>query len=502
MVLDLKNLRREIDIDRQTENSSPQEVSSVAILPFRNLTNDSAVSFYEFSLADAVITELVRLRSLVVRPSSAIARYLENPKDPIEAGRELKVNAVLAASFMHTPGRIRVTAQLIDVTKGDVLWGDRIDSSASDIITVQDMIAQRIVDGLNLQLSPDEHVDLAGHATANASAYEEYLRGRDRIGRYIYHTVANEDIEAALTHFQRAIEIDSEFALAHCALGGCHVQRILKGAGRSDDSSRAQDALHRGLALDPGIVEARVYMVFVHLLRGEKQKGRTEIAELRREAPNNPTVHFVSGVLYRLDGEYEKALRSYDRLLLLNPGERIVVGYNRARISMYQGRYDDALIELDQVRALEPHHPLMRSIRAQILFYRGDAARAVDLLQDVLLRNPEIAGIRPLLAQALSAMGKHEAARAQFSDRVKEAAAADHDIPYWLASAYVMEGERDEALEWLARAINLGNENLPWFVFNPVWQPLHDDPRFKELMHQLDAGRVQRKIIDTGADRQ
>jgi serine/threonine protein kinase/Flp pilus assembly protein TadD len=496
LVLDLKTLRREIDIDRQDERTSRREVSSVAILPFRNLTNDSAVSFYEFSLADAVITELVRLRSLVVRPSSAIAKYLENPKDPIEAGRELRVTAVLAASFLHAPGRVRVTAQLLDVASGEVLWGDRIDSHASDIIAIQDIIARHIVDGLNLQLSSDERVDLAGHATANASAYEEYLRGRDRIGRYIYHTVANEDIVAAITHFQRAIEIDSAFALAHCALGSAYMQRILKGAGGSDDLSRAQDAFNKGLALDPGIVEARVHMVFVHLSRGEKHKSRIQVAELRREAPNNPTVHFASAVLYRLDGEYEKALSSFARVLRLNPGERIVVTYGRARISMYQGCYDDALLELDQMAATEPYHPLLMTIRAQVLFHRGDAASAVDLLHDVLLRHPEIDGVRPLLAQALSAMGKHEAAQAQFSERVKEVAAVDHDIPYWLASAYVMEGERDKALEWLARAINLGNENLPWFVSNPVWQPMHDDPRFKELMDQLATARMQRKLIE------
>src|SRR5438132_2666333 len=128
LVLDLKNLRREIESRSETERFVQQEVRSVAILPFRNLTNDPAVSFYEFSLADAVITELVRLRSLVVRPSSAVARYLGHSKDPLDAGRELKVDAVLAASFLHAPGRVRVTAQLLDVSSGNILWGDRIDS--------------------------------------------------------------------------------------------------------------------------------------------------------------------------------------------------------------------------------------------------------------------------------------------------------------------------------------------------------------------------------------
>lgn len=497
LMLDLKNLRHELESGIQSGPIIQKEVSSVAILPFRNLTNDSTVSFYEFSLADAVITELVRLRSLVVRPSSAIARYLGQSKDPIEAGRELKVNAVVAASFLHAASKVRVTVQLLDVTSGEVLWGDRIDSDASDIIAVQDIIAQRIVEGLQLKLGSDEHIDLAGHATANAAAYEEYLRGRDRVGRYIYHTVANEDIEAAIRHFQRAIELDPKFALAHCALGGCHIQRVLKGSGTFDDLSQAREAFERGLALDPRILEARVYMVFISLAQGEKQKARMQIADLRLEAPNNASVHFVSGVLYRLDGEYDKAIQSFDRALRLNPGEGVVISWSRARIVMYQGRYDDALLELDRGAAIEPHHSLLRAIWAQVLLLRGDPAGARDMLQEILVNHPDMDGVRPLLAQCLSAMGEHEAARAQLTDRVKLVALADHDVPYWIASAYAMEGETDEAFKWLEKTISLGNENLPWFKSNPAWQPLHDDPRFIEIMHRLEVAREQRKLVET-----
>jgi serine/threonine-protein kinase len=472
-------------------------VSSVAILPFRNLTNDSSVSFYEFSLADAVITELVRLRSLVVRPSSAITKYLGHAKDPREIGHELKVNAVLAASFLHAAPRVRVTAQLIDVLSGDVIWGDRIDSDASDIITVQDIIAQRIVEGLHLKLGSDEQINLAAHASANAAAYEEYLRGRDRVGRYIYHTLANEDIEAAIEHFSRAIELDPNFALAHCALGSCYMQRLQKGAGKSDDLSRAQAALDKGLALDPGIVEARVFKAFVHLFRGEKQVARMLMATLRGEAPHNPSVHFVSAVLYRLDGDYERSLQSIDRTLSLNPADRLMACWNRARIFMYQGRYDEAMVNLDVGVTIEPNHPLLKAFRAQVLHLRGNPEAAIELLSEVLLDHPEIDGIRPLLAMSLSASGEHEAARAQFTDRVKQVARADHDISYWLASAYAMEGDSDEAFAWLKEAIRLGNENLPWFESNPTWKPLHDDPRFNEIMSQVKVAREQRKLIDT-----
>jgi serine/threonine-protein kinase len=98
---------------------------------------------------------------------------------------------------------------------------------------------------------------------------------------------------------------------------------------------------------------------------------------------------------------------------------------------------------------------------------------------------------------SLSALGEHEAARAQFTDRVKQIARADHDISYWLASAYAMEGNREEAFDWLATAIRLGNENLPWFRTNPAWKPLHEDPRFKEIMNQLEVARERRKLLDS-----
>ena len=180
------------------------ERKSVAILPFKNLSNDPQSSFYEFSLADAVITELARVRSLVVRPSSEIVKYQGVQVDPRQAGREMSVAAVLSAGFLRAGDRIRVTAQLVDVDSGDLLWSDRIDADATDIINVQDTITQEICDGLRLELTSDEKVWLEQPKTANAEAYEEYLRGRDCMGRYVYHTIARKDVDEAIEHFQRA----------------------------------------------------------------------------------------------------------------------------------------------------------------------------------------------------------------------------------------------------------------------------------------------------------
>jgi serine/threonine-protein kinase len=462
-----------------------REKKSIAILPFKNLNNDPASSFYEFSLADAVITELARIRSLVVRPSSVIAKYQGQNVDPRDVGRELNVTAVLATGFLRVGERFRVTAQLLDVATGDMLWSDRIDAAAADIIAVQDTIAQRIVDGLRLELSPDEQAALAQPTTVNAAAYEEYLRGRDLFSRFIFRSVAPEDCDAAISHFNRAIELDPEFALAYDGLGASYVNHVHKGLGGAEDYERAEVAFNKALELDPDLIEARMLMVFVYLWRGEKQKARDEVSQMRRQAPNEAVVHFVKATLHRLDGEYDRALRSYDKLVRLDPAAHVVVSYNRALIFIFRGQPDEAMRELDQATAIEPNNPLLKTFRALTLYYQGETDQATAILRDVVQRNPTMHGVRPFLAMCLSAQGHHDQARAEITDAVKRNAEVDADIAYSLGSVYALENEPDTAFEWLQRSVSLGNENRPCFEHDPNLASLRDDPRFKELIVRI-----------------
>ncbi len=472
--------------DTPATSLGDRERKSIAILPFRNVSNDPQSSFYEFSLADAVITELARVRALVVRPSSEIVKYQNIQVDPRQAGREMSVSAVLSAGFLRAGDRIRVTAQLVDVNSGDLLWSDRIDADATDIINVQDTITQEICDGLRLELTSDEKDRLERGKTANAEAYEEYLRGRDCMGRFIYHSIARKDIDEAIEHFERAAYLDPSFALALSALGSAYANRVIKGLGETGDHASAQEAFDKALALDPHLLEARMHMVLIYLSRGEKKKARDAADQLRREAPNDVGVHFVRGVLARLDGDYEKALRSYERMARLNPAERVVASYNRARIFRYQGRYDEAFAELDQGAALEPDHPLIKTFRARTLYYHGEPVKAAEILEQVLEQQPQLDGIRPIYATFLSALGFSDEARAQLTDEVKKTADTDHDVAYWLASAYAMEGERDEALKWLRRAIALGNENKQWFEQDKNWDSLRDDPEYQRIIGSIN----------------
>ncbi|HEX8370389.1 MAG TPA: protein kinase [Pyrinomonadaceae bacterium] len=462
------------------------EKKSVAILPFKNLSGDPASQFYEFSLADAVITELAQLKSLIVRPSSVIAKYQGMEVDPREAGRDLRVHAVLSAGFMRSGNKMRVTAQLLDVLTGDILWSDRIDAESDDILALQDMIGHRILEGLELELSPKELARLGRRPTENAGAYEEFLRGRDNFGRFIFRTVSMEDCEAAIANFRRAIELDPHFALAYSGLGACYANRVFKGIGDPEDYTYAESAFSKAFMYDPNVTEARVLMVLIYLSRGEKKKARAEINLLKEQFPNDAPLYFVKGTMHRLDGEYDAALKSWDKLTRLDPAARVVASYNKARIYIYQRQYDKAIKELNEGAKSEPSHPLVKIFRACALFYGGNVAEGVEMLGQVLDDNPQMEGIRSLYALFLAKQKRFDEARAQLTEEARGLAKADHDMAFWMASAYSQLGEIDEAFKWLERAIKLGNENRPWFETDDMLAPMREDARFAELMQKID----------------
>ncbi len=363
--------------------STGQEKKSVAILPFQNLGNDPAASFYEFALADAVITELAQIRSIIVRPSSVIAKYHGKEIDPRDAGRELRVHAVLSAGFLRGGDKLRVTAQLLDVVSGDILWSDRIDAEGSDIIALQDSIAQRILEGLRLELTDIEQEKLQRRATDNAEAWEEYLRGRDNFGRFIFRTLDIEDCNAVIQNFKRAIELDSHFALAYSGLGACYANRFFKGMGESEDYTLAETAFTKAFFYDPNVVEARMLMAMIYMARGEKKKARSEVEILQKQFPNDAVLYFVKGVVHRLDGEYEESLKAFEKLARLDPAARAVSAYNSSRIYIYKGDYVSAIREIEKGEKVEPNHPMLKIFRSGVYYYQGKFDEAIDLISGV-----------------------------------------------------------------------------------------------------------------------
>jgi len=226
-------------------------------------------------------------------------------------------------------------------------------------------------------------------------------------------------------------------------------------------------------------------MVMIYLARDEKATARAEVKQLQEEFPNEAPIYFVKGVVHRLDGEYEESLKSFQKLARLDPAAQAVSSYNRARIFTYLGEYDKALKELDKGAKAEPNHPLIKVFRSNALFHKGDVEEAVEIITNVLEKNPKMDGIRPMLAIYLAKQGKQEEARAQLTPDALSLSKADHDMAYWLGSAYALLGEKEEALIWLERAVKLGYENKPWFEKDKTLDSIRDDERFKSLVENI-----------------
>jgi serine/threonine-protein kinase len=457
---------------------------TLAVLPFRNLAGNPEAAFYEFSLADGVITELANVKSMVVRPSAYVAQYVGQNVDPRQVGEEQAASLVLAGAFIKAPGRLRVTAQLIETVTGEILWSDKIDLADRELLDVQDEIAERLLAGLKLRLTPEEQQKIERPLTHSPEAYEFHLRGRDALFRYILRTHDETDLDQAVKMTHEAIGLDPDFARAHATLGRCYVL-YAQGWGGSENYVLAERSLKHALAIDPTLVNARLHMVHVDLHNGDKDRAHARVEELLKEAPDDPSVLFVAAMIHRLDGLYDKALRLYDRLLELNPRDVVVVAFNKARVYTHQGRFEEAVAEIEKGRAAEPEHPLLKTFLAVALFNQGMVDDAQTLVEEVLRQNPHFEGVLPLLAWCLSARGQHEQARALVTDRVRDVATADHDIAFWLASFYAMEGMADEAVEWVRLAVQIGNENYPLFAGSHKLDSLRTDPRFLELLEEL-----------------
>jgi len=458
---------------------------AIAILPFKNLSGNPENDFYSFSLADSVITELAQLRDLVVRPSSFIIQYQNKDVDPRIVGTQLHVDAVLIGGYIKAGDRFRVTPQLIDVGSGEILWSEKIDVDAKDIIGVQDTISKKIVEGLRVRTSSREQARLVKAPTENPDSYEHYLKGRTALYKFITQTLDPHDLKAAIELFEKAVELDPAFALAHSGLGVCYLNYALKGMGGVENYRKARESFDRALELDSKLVEPRVRMIYIYLLEGNADVARQEVRRLRQRAPNEASVYSSAAYVYRLSGQYDKAIEAWDTFIKISPTDVVFASYNRARIYIYTGEYDRAQAEIRKGQAFEANHPLLKVYGAVIDFYRGDLDKATAALEDVMAKNPDLHSYKIFLAYCYRSRGERDRAFALIDESVIASGMADQDTAYRLATLNALDSNVDQSVEWLERAISMGNENYPWFAVNPCWKTLRDEQRVNRLLEEL-----------------
>jgi TolB-like protein len=202
---------------RPTPTETGIGVKSIAVIPFKPLKAEESQEYLGLGIADTLITKLSNVRQFVVRPTSAVLKYAGPGHDPLAAGREQRVDAVLEGSLQWLGEKIRVTVRLLKVQDGTPLWAYQCDEQCTDIFAVQDVISAQVAQALVLRLTTEESKLLTKHYTENPEAYQAYVKGR-----YFWNKRTSEGLKKAIEYFQQAIEKDPRYALAYCGLADCY----------------------------------------------------------------------------------------------------------------------------------------------------------------------------------------------------------------------------------------------------------------------------------------
>ena len=269
---------------RQTAQSiSALTVRRLAILPFQNLNHDPNSDFLGFSLADAVITKLGYLSTLRVRPSSSVQKYRGQMIDIAKVAAELNVDTLLTGTFIREGEDLRVTSQLIDVKSQNILWKDSFDMKYDRLRSVQDTVAQQIIKGLELQLTPSEAAQMKRDEPVNPVAYEYYLRGVDLYSRG--------DLLPAIKMLEASTQIDPNYALTWAHLGSGYSAEASLQLGGRDRYRKAQAAFEKSLSLQPDQIEPQIYMANLLTDTGKVEQAVPLLRRALQTNPNHAEVH-------------------------------------------------------------------------------------------------------------------------------------------------------------------------------------------------------------------
>jgi eukaryotic-like serine/threonine-protein kinase len=457
--------------------------NTVAVLPFKDLSQPPAAPYYGFALADAVAGKLARLPSLAVRPSSSLLAMTTLPGDPVEAGRILDVAHVLSGSFSRSEEGLVLGWQLLDVAENTVRVGETQTFSSFDLVAVQNEVSDQVFAELR---GTDAVPSRAGVVAAlDVEGSETYLQARALLSAFVLRSRHQADLAGAKNKLEQVLERAPDFAPAHSALGIVHLQEVRNGFGGLESLTAAREAFERALDRDPTSVEAKLFRVHGLVALGEKESARHAMHHLLETIPESFDVHLVAAVLLRLDGLYDEALHQLGLALRLNPNDAHVVYNHRARIHHYRGDIDEALQEVHKGLELQPKHPLLRTTLGYLRLRQGLADEAVRVLGRVIEDEPSLQMAYPTLAVALVQAGQRERAEALVTERTLQAAKCDPDTAYRLATYYAACRDLGPALRWLRRAIYLGNENYPWFRSNPTWASLRETEELESILESL-----------------
>ena len=431
-------------------------------------------------MAETLITRLSILKQLTVRPMSAVRKYTDLQQDPVKAGEEVKAETVLDGSIQKAGERIRVTVRMINVKDNTSLWSAQFDENFTDIFNVQDSIAERVTNALMLELSRQEQELLNKHLTNDTEAYQLYLRGQ-----LVWNGRRQNWIEQSLEYYNRALEKDPNFALAHIGVADAYM--MLSGHQKipmKQAEAKARPSIMRALEIDNSLAQAHNALAELKYQYEYDWNGaEKEFKKAIELNPNVAWIHQAYGWFLMSSARFDEAKIEMEKAQELDPSS-LTINVGRGRLLYFTRQYDQALQHFQNILAVEPNdgssYYALNAIYEQKQMYEKIVE---DFLKSISAR-----GAKPETIEEFRESFRTSGWQGFLRKRLEilEKVAKTRPVnSYNLALLYIQLGRKDEAFYWLEKTLEAGHPGAIHFKIEPAYDVLRDDPRYADLIRKI-----------------
>ncbi len=444
------------------------EITSIAVLPLKNLSGDPKQDYFVEGMHDSVIAELSKVSALKVISRTSVVQFKEAKVALPEIARKLNVDAVVEGSVLREGNQVRITVQLIHGSTERQLWTRSFDRELGGILILYREVARAIADEVHVALTPAEKTRLEATRTVRPEAHEAFLKGLSIWGQF-----REDSALRSMEYFRQAIALDPSYALAYARLAFANTLAF--------DFPPAKEAALKALEIDDQVAEAYAALAFTSWMYDWDWVAAERSARRALELdPNSGVSHHVYGMYLSSMGRHEEAIAAMQRAAEIEPLVPLTI-INLAGVYFDARQYDRArqvmqnCMEMDPKCAARAHRTF-----GQIYSRRGMYEQALEECEKVA----EIIGEPPRSTCPLihAAAGRRSEARAVLRELKAEAV----PNPRAIAALHAALGEKDEAFAWLEKAYEHRHFDLILLKVSGIWDPLRGDPRFQALLRRMN----------------
>jgi TolB-like protein/DNA-binding winged helix-turn-helix (wHTH) protein/Flp pilus assembly protein TadD len=453
-------------------------VTSLAVLPLKNLSGDPTQEYLADGMTEAVIGRLSMIHGLRVISRTSVMRFKDTQLSAPQIAKTLRVDALVEGSVIREGSRIRVSAQLIRGATDEHFWSEAYDRELGDALTLESEVAQSIASRVEVTVTGEERARLVAARPVSPEVYESYLKGRFARGN------SRAEVEKSIAYFEEAIRKDATFAPAYVGLAGAYesLGTIFVGVPPGEVRPKVISAARKALELDPELAEAHVLLANTQQRQWHWAEAETEYRRALELNPNDAAAHLGLADWLLCQGRAEEALVWARRGRELDPfGDS---GNGIAEILSDARRYDEAIQEYRSVLAVRPDDAYALWELGVVLIADGQPEVAIPMLEKAASVSDRSPGVIGVLVRAYAHAGRRTDALRLLGE-LKRRQQSGYVPAGAFVNAYLGLGDNEQAFAWLERGYEEQSNILIYLKVFPFFDPLRGDPRFQDLVHRV-----------------